>query len=104
MRNRALVNVPAVRLAFGSVSGTYANLLASIQGRAVCLVITNSLNSESVLSLDGGTTDWGFIPARVSLVIDLASNETEYNGTVSVKHNGVAPTSGAIAASIIRSQ
>ena len=103
MRTRALVNSTAGRRAFGSVGAGYANLLGPISGRGVVLFITNSLDSEVVISLDAGTTDWMYLPAGTPVTIDMITNELEWSGSISVKHNGVAPTVGAIAASVLRS-
>ncbi len=88
--------------AFGSITGAYQNGLTSVQGRGVILYILNSLNTDSVISLDGGTTDFVVLPAGVSISLDLATNDAEYFGSVSVKHNGVAPASGRISFAIVR--
>jgi hypothetical protein len=102
MRCAALVNSTAGRRAFGSVSSGYANLLGPISGRGIVLFVTNSLDSEVVISLDAGTTDWMYLPAGTPVTIDLSTNGAEWSGSISVKHNGTAPTVGAIAASVLR--
>ncbi len=96
------VSVPGGYLAFGSVSSTYVNLLSSIQGRGVVLFIASSLDTEVVVSLNGGTTDWLTIPARTNISIDLGASGAEFAGTVSVKDNGAAASSGAISAAVVR--
>lgn len=107
MSRRIDVSVAGGRLAFGSVGAGYSSLL-TVAGRGAILMITSSLNQEVVISLDGGTTNWGYLPlvpataAGFPYIIEFGASDAEYTGTVSVKHNGVAPTAGAIAASIIR--
>jgi len=102
MRVRALVGITGISLAFGGVTGTYAALSSAISGRGVFMQISSSLNADVVISLDGGTTDWMVLPAGQSVSIPFGSLEVEFSGTVSVKHNGAAATSGIISVGIIR--
>jgi hypothetical protein len=90
------------RIAFGSVTASYTDLLTSVKGRGMILVVTNSLDAETTLSLDGGTTDFLWLPAQTGLTLDLGTNQAEFSGTVSIKYTSGAPTTGAIAAGIIR--
>lgn len=99
---RAKVTTAHGRLAFGSVTGAYQALQSTV-GNVRKLVVSNSLNSEMLLSLDGGTTDWLALQAGQSLVLDFDMT-LAYNGTVSVKHNGTAPTAGNISVAIIKGQ
>ena len=107
MSRRIDVSVAGGRLAFGSVGAGYSSLI-TVSGRGAIVMITSSLNQEVVISLNGGTTDWGYLPlvpataAGFPYTIELGANDAEFTGTISVKHNGVAPTAGAIAASVIR--
>lgn len=96
----AFTDTAAGRVAFGSVGAGYGTLL-SCSGSVRKLIITNSLNQEVVISLDNGTTDFIYLPANVGIILDF-DNSVHFSGVVQVKHNGVAPTSGAIAAGIIK--
>lgn len=87
------------RLAFGSVTGSYVTLLAAT-GSVRKLLLTNSLDKETIITLDGGTTDFIYLPASTGLLLDFDIS-LQYSGTVQVKHNGVAPTVGAISAGIV---
>lgn len=91
------------RLAFGSITGTYATLKSGISGSVRQIIISTSLNNEIILSLDGGTTDFLHMPGSTiprELILDL--DEGQWTGDVKVKHNGVASTSGFIAVGFIR--
>ncbi|OQB10453.1 MAG: hypothetical protein BWY21_00374 [Parcubacteria group bacterium ADurb.Bin216] len=101
-RSRVNVKTAGGRIAGTSITGSYQNVLSSVPGRGLVLVIANSCNQELVVSLDGGTTDWMYFPPGYSPNIDLAANDAEYSGTVSVKHNGVAPASGVFSVGVIR--
>ena len=103
-RNRIDTTQAYGTLAFGSVTAAYATLVSSVQGRGICLHFFNSLDAAIVVSLDGGTTDWGLIPAGLSWTIDLGANDIEYSGTSSVKDNGAANTSGFISCSVTRTK
>lgn len=110
---QALFNDTYGRLAFGSITGTYATLKAVTtvtgsvtgnKGSAGILEFFNTLNQDVIISLDGGTTDAIYLPAGLSYTIDLFANFLEFVGTIQVKHAGVAPTSGGISVTIIRSR
>jgi len=102
--DRARVNIAGGSLAFGAVTGAYQTLISLTNGQNVRkLVIFNTLNTDGVLSLDGGTTDWVILPAGLSTTIDFDMTLV-FNGAVSYKHNGGAPASGRISAAIIRGQ
>lgn len=98
----AIVNGAGNSLAFGSVVVGYTALLTSVVGKVVVLFIDSTLNGDVVLSLDGGTTDWRLLPAGTSTTIDFGAQEAIWNGTLSVKYNSAASTSGFIAASYIK--
>lgn len=100
---RAKYTTAGGRLAFGSVGAGYAALLTTPQNVRM-LIITNSLNTECVVSFNGGTTDHLYLPANQGVSLDFGSNWLNHNGTISVKHNGSAPASGAIAAFAILGQ
>ena len=90
----------AGRLAFGSVLAGYATLLPAVSGSVRKLIITNSLDAETVLSLDGGTTDFIFLPAQQGIIIDFDTS-MHWAGTCSVKRQSTAPTVGAISAGVL---
>lgn len=99
---RARLNNGSGRMAFGSLTGSYQSLLAAVPGRGVSLIFSNSLNAETVVSLDGGTTDFITLQASHSITIDFAAIGAEFSGAVFVKHTGAAPTSGAISVGVVR--
>jgi hypothetical protein len=103
-RVRAKVDVTGGSIAGTSITGSYQTVLSSIQGRGVVLVFGNSCNTDLVVSLDGGTTNWMILPAGFSPVLDFGSNDVEFSGSVSIKHNGVGPASGTFAVGVIRSE
>ena len=96
---QALNTLAGGRVAFGSVGAGYSTLL-TVTDKAIILLVSNTLNQDVVLSLDGGTTNWHTLPAGISFVLDFGTNGASFNGTIQVKHNGVAPTAGAISAMI----
>ena len=101
--NRRLTPMAVGSLAFGSLLAAYANLLASVQGRGIILIFTNTLNSDCTISLDGGTTDSLILPAGQGLVLDLSANDAEFSGTIQAKRGpSGASTVGQINCSVIR--
>ena len=97
--NKAVVSTAGGLVSFGSVGAGYGTLLATT-GRVRKIFLQNSLNQNIVVSLDGGTTNWMVLLAQKDLAIDFDTS-LQFSGTISIKHNGVAPTSGAISAAII---
>ena len=87
-------------IAFGSVGAGYGTALA-VTGTVRKLIFASTLDQECVVSLDGGTTNWMVFPANFTLTIDL-NPDMQYSGTISVKHNGVAPLSGKFIVAVIR--
>lgn len=103
--NRRYLGMASARLAAASVSAGYVTLIGPVAGRGYVLQISNSLNGDVVLSLDGGTTDYITLPAGISLSIDFGTNNIEYSGTASVKQGpSGASTTGFISAGVIRTQ
>lgn len=110
---QALFNTAYGRLAFGSITGTYATLLTvtpstgsitNNRGAATILYFFNNLNADVIISLDGGTTDAVYLPANFSWTCDLSTGNMLYTGTIQVKHTGSAPASGGIACSVVRTR
>ena len=90
-------------LAFGSISASYATLQSLLPGRGVIIFITNSLDKDTIISLDGGTTDFIQLPGLTNLTIDLGANGAEYSGTIQVKQGtGGAMASGFISCGVLR--
>ena len=87
------------RLAAGAVTGSYATLLPAVSASVRKLIITNSLDQETVISLNGGATDFLFLPAQQGIIIDFDTS-MHWAGSCVVKHNGVAPSVGAISAGV----
>ncbi len=105
MSNKRLVSEPGATLAFGSLAAGYTVVGAAIAGRGVILSITNSLNVDCWLSLDGGTTDFIQLPAGISITLDFAANDGEFSGRVAVKQGTAgAAASGFISRGVIRTQ
>lgn len=101
--NRRIVTETGITVAFGSVGAAYSTLIGPIAGRGVTIVITNSLNGDAIISLDGGTTQFIELPAGHGLTLDLGANGAEYSGTISVKRGtSGASTAGFISAGVIR--
>jgi hypothetical protein len=106
-RNRTIVTTAKGTLAYSTVDDTsaYQTLLdTSSVGRVLILVIENTLNSSTTISLDGGTTNWGILEAGDGLTLNFGAAGLEYSGVISVKYTSAAPTSGNIHASVIRTQ
>lgn len=101
MRN-ALVNQAGLGAAFGSITGSYLFISSQINGRCAFLSIKNTLDTVSIISLDGGTTDWLFLPPNTSIDIPFGAAGVEYTGRVAVKHNGAAPAAGFISTAVVR--
>lgn len=100
--NRRLTPFAGTRTAFGSVTGSYTTLIGPIPGRGVIIMISNSYNAEVWISLDGGTTDFICLQPSQGMTIDLSTNDAEFSGTVSIKSQGSAPTSGVMSVGVIR--
>lgn len=110
-RVQAIFNQPYGRLAFGAITGTYATLITLARDTgylaaesATILLFFNTLNQDVIISLDGGVTDWGYVPALANFTLDLTAGEMLYTGTIQVKHAGVAATAGAISVSAVRTR
>lgn len=82
--------------AFGSITSGYDSAFLDLTtgSPAKLLLITNTLNQDIMISLDGGATTSFRITGFQHTVIDLASNGLVYNGDLRVKYASAAPTSG----------
>lgn len=100
--NRRIKPFACVKLGFASITSSYATWIGPIAGRGVVILITNSLNNEVFISLDGGTTDFLWLPTASGIAIDLSANNAEYSGTIAIKDLGSHPNAGSICASVLR--
>ena len=98
--NRRLTPGVMGSLAFGSVTNAYQAISGTIAGRGIILVVTNSLNTEGLLSLDG-TNDFCYLPAGQGVVLDLSANDGEFSGAIYYKYVA-APGSGRISGNCVR--
>jgi hypothetical protein len=69
-------------LAFGSISGTYANVGTITTHPFRVIFITNTTDADVIFSLNGGITDNFVIPTKQSLSLDGASNCFSNNGYI----------------------
>ena len=65
------------------------------------LIITNSLDTDTTISIDGGTTDFIVLPAFLSLVLDLDTS-MHWSGVVSAKYTSLAPAIGSLCVGVIK--
>lgn len=110
-RNQAIFDQPYGRLAGASITGSYQTLINIARGSgflaaesATILLFFNTLDKDIIVSLNGGVTDWGYIPALANWTLDLTAGDMLFTGVVQVKHAGVAPTTGAISVSAVRTR
>lgn len=90
--------------AFGSITDTYSSAFLDLtNGPCVkILIITNTLNTETMISLDGGTSTYIRLAAYSNMLLDLAQNGLVYNGDLRVKYATTPPTGGNLTISAIR--
>lgn len=89
------------KIAGASLTGSYASLLSAPATRGRVLYLLNDCDQSILISFDGGTTAHFELAPGESPVIDLKANGLALESGISVKHAGVAPTSGSIRASVI---
>jgi len=95
---------PLRSLAFGGISGTYADLGPPLDTNSRLFKITNATNGDILVSLDGATDNM-FVPAGSFTLYDLSTNSPPIAVTdnlvlaigtqFSVKQS-TAPSSGAV--------
>ena len=82
-------------LAFGSITGSYTTLYAGFNKSRIVWMVNGS-NQPVYLSRDG-TLNHFRLEAVASMTIDLGPSWVIFaSGDLSVKHAGVAPTSGSV--------
>ena len=91
-------------VAFGGVTSTYANLVASLPRRVRQIALANSLDASVTLSFDGGTTDHLVLLASQSYTLNLAEQDALVHATkaLQIKSTGSDPGAGTIYASVLR--
>lgn len=89
------VNIPAYGAINGTaISGTYQTIFTATFD-LVILQIFNTVNEDTIISLDGGTTDHYKLPAGTSFVLDFTANDARLSKPiVQVKKVSATPTSG----------
>lgn len=88
-------------IAFGSISGTYANIGTVTLFPWKIFYISNTTDADMIISLNGGTTDHFVVPTKQSLSMDVSTNGIEQNeylqqGTQFAVKQVTAPTSGSV--------
>ncbi len=98
----ASIKAEALRsLAFGSISGTYANVGTVTAHPWRIFFISNTTDADVIVSLNGGVTDHFVVPTKQSLSMDvsangLANNEYLPQGTQFAVKQVAAPTLGSV--------
>jgi len=88
--------LPLGKVLAAGISGTFAPLVVAPEGKQLAtLIIFNSLNQPLEMSFDNTTVHFELHPGEGG-AIDLTTNRTGVGGSLSVRHAGVAPTSGSL--------
>jgi hypothetical protein len=88
-------------LAFGSISGTYANVGTVTAHPWRVFFVSNTCDTDMIISLNGGTTDHFVVPSKQTLSIDVSANGLNNNeflpqGTQFAVKQVAAPASGTV--------
>ncbi len=92
-------------LAFGSISGTYANIGTFLDHTVRQIMVTNTTDQLLMFSFNptGTTPDHFVVPASTSMIIDITANKTEQPGwfiqkrtQMGVRDLGSAASSGTV--------
>lgn len=88
-------------LAFGSISGTYANVGTVTAHPWRIFYVTNATDEDMIFSVNGGVTDHFVVPSGQTLSMDAAANgfnNNEYlpQGTQFAVKQVAAPSSGSV--------
>lgn len=90
-------------LAFGSISGSYADIGPVTANAGYQVTVQNTTDQTIIVSKDDGVTDWQAVPTATSAIFDF-NHKTEDNQDVlvpvgsqfRVKDAGSATTSGSV--------
>lgn len=89
-------------LAFGSITGTYADVGAVTANPIRIIMVKNTTDTSVTVSADDGTTDWFDIPAGGADTLDVYANGGDDGAGLPVaaqfqaKHQGAAATEGKV--------
>jgi len=93
---------PMREISGASVTGTYQAIGSPLNNPLQLIIFQNTTSQNARISLDG-ITDFLYLPANTSFVIDISTNSTFEDGlflgaetTVFVKDDGVALGAGSI--------
>lgn len=100
----AVVSIKAEALrsvAFGGISGTYANVGTVTAHPWRVFFISNTTDADVIFSINGGVTDHFIVPTKQSLSIDVSANgleNTEFlpQGTQFAVKQVSAPSAGSV--------
>lgn len=89
-------------LAFGSIGAGFTIVGSAFTFPSRVLMVTN-LTNQAIIFSDDGVNNSFILTSNSAMIIDMMTNRTaidnaqfpKYMG-ISAKHNGVAPTSGAV--------
>jgi len=81
-------------MAFGTLTGSYQTLLTGLN-KSWILYFANMTNQPAYFSVNAAS-DHFRLEARSTLTVDMSAGWGFFTGTISVKHSGVAPTSGLV--------
>tara|TARA_R110002096_G_scaffold121832_1_gene263725 strand:- start:621 stop:950 length:330 start_codon:yes stop_codon:yes gene_type:complete len=97
-------------VAFGSLTGSLANVGSATTNSGRIVYFMNGTNQPVTISWDGGTTSGFILPASSALSVDCSINrdvqqtpELPAGAQFQASHNGTAPTSGSLSIMVIYS-
>ena len=94
--NGQKLKAEAVRsIAFGSLSGTYADIGSVTANPARIIMVKNATDSDVTVSWDDGTTDVFFLPAGSQDTIDVVANGGPNGAFLEVGSQFQAKTAGS---------
>ncbi len=86
--------------AFGSITGTFASVLSAVSD-VTAVVLSNATDAAIDVSLDG-VNFFITVPIAGSIVVPLGDSNIHATPSVSIRHQGVAPTVRNFSAALIR--
>lgn len=94
-------------VAFGSITGSFANLGSATTNPAYCITVFNGTDAQIQVSKDGGSTTWVDLPPLGAICRDFGKKtEQGVVGLVAVgtqfqvKYSGSAPTEGTLSITV----
>lgn len=96
---------PLRTLAFGSISGTYANVGDPLLHPARAILFQNYTNAQLTFSIYGGAIDNFVLASNTQFILDIASNEFQQSGLLGPENMQISvkgtPASGNVYVSVI---